>query len=89
MPKSSAEVMRKNVQSILTVSVSTMGSRILGLFRDILLYAQLGLGPTTSAFLIAFTLPNLFRRLFGEGALSSALIPVFAEEDGRSGRNAA
>ncbi len=81
--------MRKNIQSILTVSVSTLGSRILGLFRDILLYAQLGLGPTTSAFLLAFTLPNLFRRLFGEGALGTALIPVLAEEDRRAGRPAA
>lgn len=89
MPESSAEVMRKNIHSILTVSASTLGSRILGLIRDVLLYAQLGLGPTLSAFLLAFTLPNLFRRLFGEGALSSALIPVFAEEDHRSGRTAA
>ncbi|MBC2600976.1 murein biosynthesis integral membrane protein MurJ [Puniceicoccus vermicola] len=73
--------MRKNLKSILTVSSSTLGSRILGLFRDVFVYAQLGLSPTNSAFILAFTLPNLFRRLFGEGALSSALIPIYTEEN--------
>jgi len=77
--------MRKSLQSVLTVSGSTLGSRILGLFRDILVYAQLGLSQTNSAFILAFTLPNLFRRLFGEGALSSALIPVFTGERMRDG----
>lgn len=85
MPKSSAEVMRKNLKSILTVSVSTLGSRILGLFRDVFVYAQLGLSSTNSAFILAFTLPNLFRRLFGEGALSSALIPVLTDENLQKG----
>lgn len=80
--------MRKSIKSIVTVSSSTLGSRILGLFRDILVYAQLGLGSTNSAFILAFTLPNLFRRLFGEGALSSALIPVFTEERIQKGRDA-
>ena len=89
MPESSPEVMRKNVQSILTVSGSTLGSRVLGLLRDVLVYAQLGLGQTNSAFLLAFTLPNLFRRLFGEGALSSVLIPLLTEEDTRAGRGRA
>ncbi|MGE9290336.1 MAG: murein biosynthesis integral membrane protein MurJ, partial [Puniceicoccales bacterium] len=81
--------MRKNLKSILTVSSSTLGSRILGLFRDIFVYAQLGLSPTNSAFILAFTLPNLFRRLFGEGALSSALIPIFTEEHLNNGSNSA
>jgi len=57
----------------------TMGSRLLGLVRDILLFASLGTGVLNSAFLLAFTLPNLFRRLLGEGALSSSAIPVLAE----------
>ena len=85
MPQSFRKVMRKNWQSILTVSSSTLGSRVFGFLRDILVYAQLGLSQTNSAFLLAFTLPNLFRRLFGEGALGSALIPVFTEENARGG----
>ncbi len=89
MPQSFRKVMRKNWQSILTVSGSTLGSRVFGFLRDILVYAQLGLSQTNSAFLLAFTLPNLFRRLFGEGALGSALIPVFAEENTRGGRDPA
>ena len=81
--------MRKNLRSVSTVAVSTLGSRFLGLFRDILLYATLGLSATTSAFLLAFTLPNLFRRLFGEGALTTALVPLLAsEEEARPGRGA-
>lgn len=57
----------------------TMVSRILGLLRDILLFASLGSGLWNSAFILAFTLPNLFRRLLGEGALTSSAIPVLAE----------
>ncbi|MEM0967201.1 MAG: murein biosynthesis integral membrane protein MurJ [Verrucomicrobiota bacterium] len=80
--------MRKNLRSLFTVSSSTLGSRVLGLFRDILLYAQLGLSQTNSAFLLAFTIPNLFRRLFGEGALSAALIPVLADAQEKGGKEA-
>tara|TARA_B100001248_G_scaffold261149_1_gene251369 strand:+ start:8835 stop:10391 length:1557 start_codon:yes stop_codon:yes gene_type:complete len=69
----------KNIQNIAIVSGSTLGSRVLGLFRDVLLFAFLGAGAINSAFIFAFTLPNLFRRLLGEGALTSALIPVFSE----------
>ena len=57
----------------------TMASRLLGLVRDVLLFASLGTGPLNSAFILAFTLPNLFRRLLGEGALTSSSIPVLAE----------
>lgn len=60
------------------VSGSTVASRVLGLGRDVLLYAVFGASALNSAFLLAFTLPNLLRRLFGEGALSSALVPVLA-----------
>ena len=81
--------MRKNFKSIVTVSTSTLGSRILGLLRDVLVYAHLGLSQTNSAFILAFTFPNLFRRLFGEGALSSALIPVYAEVNQKEGPDAA
>lgn len=57
----------------------TLASRVLGLLRDVLLFAVIGNGVLASAFLLAFTLPNLFRRLLGEGALSSSSIPVLTE----------
>jgi len=56
----------------------TFASRILGLLRDVLLFTSLGTGAVNSAFIIAFTLPNLFRRLLGEGALTSSSIPVLS-----------
>lgn len=63
----------------LLVGVLTLASRITGLLRDAVLFASFGRGPVASAFLIGFTIPNLFRRLFGEGALSAAFIPAYAE----------
>lgn len=59
--------------------LSTGGSRLLGLVRDIAFFSSFGTGLIASAFLMAFTLPNLFRRLLGEGALASAFIPVFSQ----------
>jgi putative peptidoglycan lipid II flippase len=55
----------------------TLGSRVLGLVRDVLL-ARLVEGAARDAFLVAWLIPNLFRRLFGEGALSAAFIPSYA-----------
>ena len=68
------------------MALSTALSRVLGLLRDILFFAALGTGVYSSAFIFAFTLPNLFRRLLGEGALTSALIPVLTEAWKRAGR---
>ena len=56
-----------------------MASRILGLFRDILFFSAFGASIFGEAFILAFTIPNLFRRMLGEGTLSSAFIPVYAE----------
>jgi putative peptidoglycan lipid II flippase len=72
--------MSSTFKRIAIVSLSTIGSRILGLLRDVLQFSLLGTGVLNSAFLLAFSFPNLFRRLLGEGALSSAVIPVMAEE---------
>ncbi|WPJ96909.1 murein biosynthesis integral membrane protein MurJ [Coraliomargarita algicola] len=80
--------MLKNLKNIAVVSLSTVGSRVLGLLRDILIFAALGTSLWNSAFILAFTLPNLFRRLLGEGALTSAIVPVFSdvlEREGRAG----
>ncbi|MDR3228232.1 MAG: murein biosynthesis integral membrane protein MurJ [Puniceicoccales bacterium] len=66
----------------------TLGSRVLGLVRDQLTAAFFGTGMVASALLFALQVPNLFRRLLGEGALTSAIIPVltdeFAKDDGRA-----
>ena len=59
-----------------TVGGLTMVSRVLGFARDILIAATLGSGAVADAFFVAFRFPNLFRRLFGEGAFNSAFVPL-------------
>lgn len=66
--------------SFLTVGVWTLLSRILGFVRDILIAGLLGSGPVAEAFLIAFSLPNMFRRFFAEGAFNMAFIPMFSKK---------
>lgn len=63
----------------LTVGGATMASRVTGFGRDIFLAALLGAGPLAEIFVIAFRLPNLFRRLFAEGAFNAAFVPLFTE----------
>ncbi len=65
------------------VFVLTLGSRILGLVRDAICSRVFGTAAVFSAFVTAFTIPNLFRRLFGEGALTAAFIPAYAQLDER------
>jgi len=81
--------MLQNLKNIAVVSLSTVGSRLLGLLRDILIFAALGTSLWNSAFILAFTLPNLFRRLLGEGALTSAIVPIFSDVMEREGRDGA
>ena len=57
----------------------TLLSRILGLYRDRLMAQTLGAGWVQDTFLLAWTLPNLMRRLLGEGALSASLVPAYAK----------
>lgn len=74
------------VRAIATVGGFTLVSRVTGFARDILIAAILGAGPVADAFFVAFKLPNFFRRLTGEGALTVAFVPLFAgslEADGR------
>ena len=68
------------------VSLATVLSRVLGLGRDVLTFAIFGTSALHSAFQFAFTLPNLFRRLLGEGALTAAMIPVLSEEVEEKGK---
>ena len=74
--------------NVFVVSISTVGSRILGLARDILLFSTFGSSVVNSAFILAFTFPNLFRRLLGEGALTAAILPLLTEENESSGGEA-
>ena len=66
------------IQRILTVSGFTLLSRLTGFFRDIILAAVLGAGPTADAFFVALRLPNHFRAIFGEGAFNAAFVPGYA-----------
>jgi len=77
------------VSSTRLVSLLTLASRILGLVRDAVCSHLFGAGAVYGAFTIAFQVPNLFRRLFGEGALSAASIPVFSTVVEKQGRTQA
>ncbi|MFO1489767.1 MAG: murein biosynthesis integral membrane protein MurJ [Kiritimatiellia bacterium] len=70
---------RRLVRSFGTVSALTLLSRLFGLVRDVMTAGAFGTSAPISAFFVAFTIPNLFRRLFGEGALSSAFVPQFVK----------
>ncbi len=68
-----------------TVSLLTLASRVTGLVRDLLMAAVFGATSLTDAFNVAFRIPNLFRRLFGEGAFSQAFVPALAHSKERDG----
>lgn len=72
-----------------TVGGLSMVSRVLGFIRDILIAAVLGTGFVADAFFVAFRFPNLFRRLFGEGAFNAAFVPLFAKRLEGEGSEAA
>jgi putative peptidoglycan lipid II flippase len=71
-----------------TVSILTLASRITGLVRDQLIAAAFGAGAATDAFNVAFRIPNLLRRLFGEGAFSQAFVPILGATREREGEAA-
>lgn len=71
------------------VGLWTLASRILGLARDMAMAALFGNGAVLDAFTVAFRIPNLGRRLFGEGALAAAFLPAFTRELETNGRRAA
>ncbi|HUB14032.1 MAG TPA: lipid II flippase MurJ, partial [Acetobacteraceae bacterium] len=77
------------LRNVLTVGGWTMASRILGFARDMLIAATLGTGPVADAFFVALRLPNLFRRLFGEGAFNAAFVPAFSGMLAAEGRPSA
>jgi putative peptidoglycan lipid II flippase len=63
------------------MAVATLTSRVLGMVREMVYYHFMGIGWVNDAFQYAFTIPNLFRRLLGEGALTAAFIPIFKEKE--------
>ena len=67
----------------------TMLSRVLGMVRDVLTAGVFGTSLAMSSFVVAFRIPNLFRALFGEGALSSPFVPVFMDSRRNEGEAAA
>ena len=71
-----------------TVSLLTLVSRVTGLVRDLLMASAFGVSGLTDAFNVAFRIPNLLRRLFGEGAFSQAFVPVLATRKAQDGEEA-
>ncbi len=76
-------------RNILTVSSGTLASRLLGFLRDAMVAALLGAGPVADAFLVAFQMVNVVRRLLTEGALNAALVPAWLRVNGEQGAVAA
>lgn len=68
------------VRGFLTVGAWTLLSRIAGFARDVLTANYLGTGAVAEAFLVAFALPNMFRRFFAEGAFNTAFVPLFSKK---------
>lgn len=68
------------MRGFLTVGGWTLMSRVLGFVRDALIAAYLGAGPAAEAFVVAFSLPNMFRRFFAEGTLNVAFVPMFSKK---------
>ncbi|MEZ5840311.1 MAG: murein biosynthesis integral membrane protein MurJ [Hyphomicrobiales bacterium] len=77
------------LKNFATVGGATLSSRVLGFVRDMFVAAALGTGPVADAYFVAFRFPNLFRRLFAEGAFNSAFVPLFAKELEGEGRDRA
>ena len=74
------------LRAISIISSMTLISRVLGYTRDLLIAKVLGAGLISDAFFIAFKLPNLFRRLFAEGSMNAAFIPVISGISEKSGK---
>lgn len=77
------------VSGFLTVGIWTMGSRVLGFVRDAMILNYLGTGPAYEAFVVAFRLPNMFRRFFAEGAFNMAFIPQYSKRLAGDGEESA
>src|SRR3989442_7694801 len=72
-------VERQVIGAIGSIGSATLASRVLGFVRDAVVALAFGAGPVTDAFFVAYRIPNILRRLLAEGALSTAVIPVFTQ----------
>src|SRR5262252_5893121 len=77
--------MSQMLKSSGAMAAATMTSRVLGMAREMVYAAFMGNTPVASAFMLAFQVPNLFRRLLGEGALTAAFIPIFKHKEIKEG----
>lgn len=77
------------LRSVSTIGIFTLASRITGFIRDMLITSIVGAGAIYDAFIVAFKLPNFFRRLFAEGAFNAAFIPLFSEINIKKGHDKA
>jgi len=68
------------IRSVVTLGGWTLVSRGAGLARELMMAAYLGAGPVADAFNVAFSLPNMFRRFFAEGAFNQAFVPIYAKK---------
>ena len=68
------------MRGFFTVGFWTLVSRVMGFLRDVLIAGALGASPVAEAFFLAFSLPNLFRRFFAEGAFNIAFVPMFSKK---------
>src|SRR5262245_24286958 len=80
---------RSVLSSARLIALCTLLSRVSGLLRDVLLNAAFGKGRIADAFTFVFRIPNLFGRLFGEGALTAVFVPTFTKALDGNGRPAA
>jgi putative peptidoglycan lipid II flippase len=76
------------LKTLTAISSMTMLSRITGLLRETLIARAFGAGGMTDAYIVAFRIPNLLRRLFAEGAFSQAFVPILAEYKNKQGHEA-
>ena len=77
------------LRSTAIIASLTLVSRVLGLVRDMLVARYLGAGGVSDAFFTAFKLPNVFRRMFAEGAFNAAFVPLYAKRIERDGEASA
>ena len=77
--------MSQMLKSSSAMAAATLTSRVLGMVREMVYANFLGISPVASAFKLAFMVPNLFRRLLGEGALTAAFIPIFKKKEVQEG----
>src|SRR5881396_1191169 len=77
--------MSQMLKSSGAMAAATLTSRVLGMVREMVYAAFMGNTAVASAFTLAFQVPNLFRRLLGEGALTAAFIPIFKRKEAAQG----